>query len=303
MTSSLHDLSALHTVGMLLVILCLSNIARAEPIEVVDFLGREVILQSPAKRVIALAPHIVENVYSAGAGDKLVGVVSYSNFPVEAKAIPVVGGYKSYSVETIIALQPDLILMWASGNGDKALQHLTALGFTVYVDELSSLEDIAHFVHDIGLMTGAETVANARVDEYLHTLSALRSKYSHREPVSVFYQVWNEPLQTINGEHVINDVINLCGGKNIFADAAVLAPKINLESVIVANPRAIVASGMDEARPEWLDDWRQWPQLQAVQRGHVYFIPPDVLQRHSFRLLEGAQQMCQQFANIRRQAE
>ncbi|MFK7730877.1 MAG: cobalamin-binding protein [Pseudomonadales bacterium] len=276
-----------------------AGVVLANPIEVTDFLGRNLQLQAPAERVIALAPHIVENVYSAGAGDKLVGVVSYSNFPKEAQSIPIVGGYKSYSVETIIALKPDLILMWASGNGDKALQQLSALGFTVYVDELSSLDDIAKFVQHIGQMTGTEDTANESVNEYVQELTSLRDEHSQSAAVSVFYQVWNEPLQTINGKHIINDVIGLCGGKNIFSDAAVLAPKISLESVIVADPQVIVASGMDEARPEWLDDWRKWPQLQAVKREHVYFIPPDLLQRHTFRLLQGAQQLCSQLTEVR----
>lgn len=292
--NAMFNLRALTTL-----IVAIANVVAAEVIEVNDFLGRKVVLQAAAERVIALAPHIVENVYSAGAGDKLVGVVSYSNFPEEAKTIPIVGGYKSYSVETIIALQPDLILMWASGNGDKALQQLTALGFTVYVDELSSLEHIATFVQHIGQMTGTENIASAHVKDFTQELTLLRSQYSQSSPVSLFYQVWNEPLQTINGQHIINDVIQLCGGRNVFADAAVLAPKISLESVIVADPQAIVASGMDEARPEWLDDWRKWPQLQAVKRNHVYFIPPDFLQRHTFRLLQGAQQLCKQLAEVR----
>ncbi len=295
--------ASLLTSGVIFLFVTTASVVMAEPITVTDFLGRKVVLQAPAERVIALAPHIVENVYSAGAGDKLVGVVSYSNFPEEAKTIPIVGGYKSYSVETIIALQPDLILMWASGNGDKALQQLSALGFTVYVDELSSLDHIARFVQHIGQMTGTEATAQKRVKDFVQELTLLRTEYSQSAAVSLFYQVWNEPLQTINGQHIINDVIRLCGGRNIFADAPVLAPKISLESVIVADPQAIVASGMDEARPEWLDDWRKWPQLQAVKRDHVYFIPPDFLQRHTFRLLQGAQQLCTQLAEVRQPLE
>lgn len=295
--------ASLLTSGVIFLFVTTASVVMAEPITVTDFLGRKLVLQAPAERVIALAPHIVENVFSAGAGDKLVGVVSYSNFPEEAKAIPIVGGYKSYSVETIIALQPDLILMWASGNGDKALQQLSALGFTVYVDELSSLDHIATFVQHIGQMTGTEAIAEKRVKDFVQELTLLRTEYSQSAAVSLFYQVWNEPLQTINGQHIINDVICLCGGRNIFADAPVLAPKISLESVIVADPQAIVASGMGEARPEWLDDWRKWPQLQAVKRDHVYFIPPDFLQRHTFRLLQGAQQLCTQLAEVRQPLE
>ncbi|MEM8500336.1 MAG: cobalamin-binding protein [Pseudomonadota bacterium] len=282
-----------------ILILLLTVTLQAHAVEVTDFLGRKVVLIEPAKRVIALAPHIVENVYSAGAGDQLVGVVSYSNYPDAAQSIPIVGGYKSFSLEAILTLKPDLILMWASGNGMKALSQLEALDLAVYVDELHKLEQIATSIRDIGLLTGHHAEADANAAKFLEGLAQLRVRYDNSSSVSMFYQVWNEPLQTLNGEHIINDVIELCGGRNIFADAVVLAPKISLESVIVGNPDAIVASGMGEARPEWLDEWHSWPALSAVKNDHLFFVPPDILQRHTPRILLGARQLCGQLEQVR----
>ena len=269
------------------------------PVSVTDSLGRIVSLPKPAARVIALAPHIVENVYSAGAGEQLVGVVSYSDYPAAATDIPIVGGYKSFSLETILTLQPDLVLMWASGNGMKVVDQLLNLGIAVYIDELAELNDVAQSVRDIGVLTGHSAHADKNAHEYISSLDNLRARYAGKPPVTMFYQVWNEPLQTLNGEHIINDVIELCGGQNIFFDAEVLAPKVGLESIIHLDPEAIVASGMGEARPEWLDDWQRWPRLQAVRNDNLYFVAPDTFQRHTFRILLGARTLCTQLDQVR----
>ena len=123
-------------------------------------------------------------------------------------------------------------------------------------------------------------------------MQTLRKQYADKAPVRVFYQIWNEPLITLNGEHLVSDVIRLCGGRNVFADAIPLVPYVSIESVLATQPQVIVASGSDPQRPPWLDMWQQWSSLQAVKEGHVYFIPPDLIQRHSLRILDGAEQLC-----------
>ncbi|MDO3381802.1 cobalamin-binding protein [Gilvimarinus algae] len=278
---------------------CLSVIAQAAPIEVTDARGKVIRLQQPAERIVALAPHIVENVYSAGAGDTLVAAVSYSDYPPEAAQLPQVGSYKLVNYEAILALKPDLVLGWASGNGEEAARQLERLGLTVYVDELRSMEDIAGAIRTLGALAGTSARANQRVDQWLDRLARLRANYEQAPPVSVFYQVWNDPLQTLNGEHLVSDVIRLCGGRNIFADAPALAPKINIESVLARDPDAIVASGMGEERPEWLDEWLAYPALQAVSEQNLFFVPPDIIQRHTLRILDGAQLLCQHLEKSR----
>ena len=127
----------------------------------------------------------------------------------------------------------------------------------------------------------------------MQELGRLRESYSNDSPIGVFYQVWKDPLQTLNGSHLISDVIRLCSGRNVFSDAKTLAPHVSVEGVIAADPDVIVASGMGENRPEWLDDWRRWDVISAVRNGHLYFINPDHLERHSARILLGAEKMCQ----------
>ena len=283
-----------------LALLFLSVIAvPAQAITVLDFSGREVTLDQPAKRIVALAPHIVENLYSAGAGDKLVGVVSYSNFPDEAKNVPEVGTYNAFSLEQVLALQPDLVVMWGSGNGMQTLSKFEALGIPVYVSELRQLSDVPKSIRNLSQLAGTPAIGEAEASRIETELNALHRRYGEKRSLSVLYQIWNDPLQTVNGEHLISEIISLCGGYNIFGDARSLAPRVSIESVLLRDPNAIVASGMGEARPEWLDQWRAYPSLTAVADEALFFVNPDHLQRPSARIVLGAQSLCQQLDQIR----
>jgi iron complex transport system substrate-binding protein len=268
-------------------------------IEVVDALGRTVALEKPATRVVSLAPHITEVVFAAGAGEQLIGAVSYSDYPEAAKDIPRVGSYDTVSYETLVALNPDLVLAWHEGNGDEVVARLESFGLNVYVSEPRKLEDVALSLRAVGKLTGNEDIAEAAAQKFLQQLSHLRETYSTQEPVSVYYQIWDEPLLTLNGDHLISDVVRLCGGHNVFADAIALVSRISVESVIRADPEVIVASGMDKARPEWLDEWREWTSMTAVKNGQLYFVPPDVLQRHTPRITEGAGLLCEALQQAR----
>jgi len=271
----------------------------AKAITVEDFAGREVTLAKPAERIVALAPHIVENLYSAGAGERLVGVVSYSNFPAAAKQIPEVGSYNAFSLEQLVALRPDLVVMWGSGNGMQTLSKLEALGIPVYVSELRQLSDVPQSIRRLGQLAGTATASETEARRIEGELQRLVRLYGGAQELTVFYQIWNEPLQTVNNEHLISEIIALCGGRNVFGDAPALAPRINVEAVLQRDPDAIVASGMGEARPEWLDQWRRYPSLKAVTGEALFFINPDHVQRPTARVLLGAEHLCQQLATIR----
>ena len=273
--------------------------AGSAQITVRDGVDGTLVLEKPATRVISLAPHLTEVVYAAGAGEQLVGAVSYSDYPEEARAIPRVGSYDSVSYETLLSLKPDLVLAWHEGNGEDVVTRLRSLGLNVYVSEPRALEDVAESLRVVGVLTGNEQAANAAASRFMQQLNALRETYSSRTPVTVYYQIWNEPLLTLNGDHLISDVVRLCGGRNVFADAMPLVSRISVESVLRANPQVIIASGMDKARPEWLDDWREWSAITAVKNDQLYFIPPDILQRHTPRIIEGATLMCEKLQQAR----
>lgn len=285
--------------GLMIVLwLCLAAPVSAA-IEVEDALGRKLVLAQPASRVVSLAPHLTEVAFAAGAGQQLIGAVAYSDYPAAAKAIPRIGSYDNVNYEVLVALNPDLVLAWRSGNGDEIIKRLQALGFQVYIDEPNTLQDVARSVREVGLLTGNAATAETAAQEFLAALAQLRATYSTRKEISVYYQIWDEPLLTLNGDHLISDVVRLCGGRNVFADALSLVSRISVESVVRADPQVIIASGMDKARPEWLDAWRQWTSMTAVSNGQLYFVPPDVLQRHTPRIIEGARQVCEQLQQAR----
>ncbi len=286
-----HTLLAL---GLLFV----SSLASAV-VDVTDDLGQSIRLAQPARRIVSLAPHVTELLYAAGAGDKVVGVVQYSDYPEAARKVVRVGGYTSVDMEKVVALKPDLVVAWKSGNRDAHLDKLRGLGIPVFINEPRKIEDVARSLSQMGRLAGTEAVADGAARAFRERHAALQARYSSRPKVRTFYEIWNRPLMTINGEHLISDVIRLCGGENVFARLPVLAPTIDTEAVLAAAPEVIVASGMGEARPEWLDDWRQWTKLQAVSRGNLFFIPPDQIQRHTPRILDGAERLCGQLDEAR----
>ena len=273
-------------------------VAQSNPITVVDDSGETIVLAQPAQRIITLAPHLTEQVFSAGGGDRIVATVNYSNFPEAANELLVIGSYKKISYEMVVGLNPDLILTFG-GNGWEMINRLRDLNYTVYVDEPRELEDVASTLIRLGKLLGTESITDVETSRFTERLEKLRSQYSEQQSLRVFYEVWNKPLVTINGKHLISSVMRLCGGQNIFSDALPMAPRISVETVVRRDPHVIIASGHGDQRPDWLDEWENWPSITAVKQGHLYFIPPDILQRHTVRILDGAERMCE-FLNLAR---
>ena len=288
--------------GFVLCCLILASNSYAESpteLSVVDDVGNTVTLKEPAKRIVSLAPHVTELLFAAGAGDRIVGVVSYSDFPEAAKKLPQVGAYNAFDLEAIVALNPDLVVAWKSTNPAGALEKLQSMSIPVFFSEPRLLEDVASNLESLGRLTANEATANAASTAYRQRLAELRAKYSGSASVSVFYQIWHQPLMTINGEHLISQVIELCGGQNVFAALPMLAPKISLEPVLIKDPEAIVSGNSALNHPGWKDDWRRWPSLQAVINNHLFYVNPDIIQRHTPRILQGAEVLCRQLEKVR----
>ena len=262
--------------------------------EVLDDEGTVIQIDEPVTRIISLAPSLTELLYAAGAGSKIVGVVEYSDYPEAAKALPIIGRFDLLDMERILQLQPDLVVAWQSGNPRASVNRLRELGLTVYIAEPKSLSSIPSHIQRLARLAGTEASAAAVVMDFESKLGSLREIYSHKSNVRTFYQVWDRPLISAGGNELMNDIIQLCAGENIFADITLVAPKVSVEAVLTRDPQAIIASGMDIERPEWLNEWLQWEQLSAVSTGSLFFVPPELLQRHTPRALLGAQSMCEQ---------
>ena len=263
-------------------------------IHVTDDLGRELLLDRPAKRIISLAPHNTENLFTAAAGDLIVGTVDHSDYPRRALDIPRVGNYKQINIEAVLALQPDLVIAWSSGNPNESTQRLIDLGLPIFVSEPNSFELIISNIERFSLMTGRHAAAAAGIEEMRRIHRELRAEYSEKSPVRVFYQVWNPPLMTLSREHSVSGALELCGGINVFADEPGLAPRINVEGVIANNPQLILLAGHSQSQsPAWEEAWLQWPAIDAVALDQVKTINPDIINRPTRRFLEGTREICE----------
>jgi iron complex transport system substrate-binding protein len=256
-----------------------------------DDYDREVRLAGPAGRIVSLAPHLTELLYAAGAGPRLVGAVDFSDFPAAARALPRVGSDARIDLEAVLALRPDLVVAWPNAGSLRAVDRLAELGVPVFRSEPRELDDIARTLERLGRLAGSEPQADAAAAAFRARAAALQRRYAGARKVRVFYQIWDRPLLTVNGAHIISKVIGVCGGENVFAAAPLLVPEVDREAVLRANPEAIVASGSNDAQPQWLEMWRL-RGLAAADRGQLYAIPADLIQRHTPRILDGAERLC-----------
>ena len=292
-------MNSLRNLPWLLLIMAWLPVGAGADIVVKDDTGAVVQLAQPARRIISLAPSTTELLFAAGAGKRIVGVVRFSNYPPAAKKIPRVGSYNSLDLERIIQLKPDLIVGWQSGTPNRQLSKLRRLGYAIYLAEPRKIQDIPTNIERLGRLTGNTAIARRAVATFERRYRNLQRRYHRRPVITVFYQIWQQPLMTVNDRHLISAVIRLCGGRNVFADLPLLAPRVSLESVLAANPEVIIAGGMGQANDQWLTIWRRWPQFEAVRKNNLFFINPDLLQRHSPRILHGAAKMCRYLEQAR----
>jgi len=269
-------------------------------LQITDDRGVTIQLPRPAERIVSLAPHVTELLYAAGAGERVVGAVEYSNHPEPAKRVPRVGDTRSLDLERIIALEPDLVIVWGSGSPQRQLDALSALGLKLHYSEPRTLGQIGDAIERLGQLAGTGDVARPAAKKFRARLAALRARYGGRDPVSVFHQIWDQPLMTVNGEHLISQVLTLCGGRNVFADLRALAPHVVAEAVLERDPEVIGATGVQGPEEAGLGGWFEWPQLRAIALGNVYVVDPDLISRHTPRILDGAEQICEALEAARR---
>ncbi len=267
----------------------------AQAITLQDDAGNGVTLPKAAQRIVSLAPHITEVLFSAGAGERIVGTVSYSDFPEAAKKIPLVGSYNQVNFEQILALQPDLIIGWHSGNNSETLEKLGTLNLPVYLSEPKDLRAIAHNIRQMGIIAGTEDIANAAADAFEEQRQTLEKANAGKPVVSLFYQVWEEPLYTLGGGHFSRDMFQLCGGRNIFADLSDPSPVITVEAVVTRNPQVMLTGGHHGKRSfdDWRGKWVNWQSIDAIRNNQLYLVDQDIYTRSSPRAIKGAADLCQ----------
>jgi iron complex transport system substrate-binding protein len=253
----------------------------------------------PAERIVTLAPHLAELVHAAGAGERLVGTVQWTDYPAAAAALPRIGDAFRLDLEALAELAPDLVLAWQGGNPDHMIEQLKQHGYRVVALAPQRLDDIGEQLLEIGRLAGSTATAQTAATSYRTELEALRDAHTGRPELRVFYQVSWRPLYTVGGRQLISEVIALCGGQNIFEDLGELAPAVSMEAVIARDPQVILTS---EVQREELAEWRRWPAVTAVANGHLYAVEGDLVVRASPRILEGTRQVCEALDRARQRA-
>lgn len=242
-----------------------------------------------AQRIISLAPDITETLFAIGAEKQIVGVIQGSDYPLRAQQIPQVGSYSGIDLEKMVSLHPDLIVVWGNSFA-RQMQVLQKLGIRVYVTQPQELYDVPKIMRDLGSLTGHEKSAAQQAQQFMQQIATLKQRYQSKKPVRVFYQIGDYSLITINRTSWINQVITLCGGKNVFADTIFSAPEVTWEAVVNANPSVVISDAVNEG---WRKPWQRFAEIAAVKNHFLYSINPDLLERASPRLVLGATQVCQ----------
>jgi len=275
--------------GLLLV---LAGCPAAAGPSVQDDDGHTLTLQKPARRIISLAPHVTELLFAAGGGNLIVGAVNYSDYPEAAQQIPRVGDNREIDIERVIALKPDLLVVWRHGSSDRQVEQLRQLGIPLFYSEPKKLDDIAASLILLGRLMGTEQQANAAAADFRAKLRALTDRYAHSPPVRVFYQVWDKPLYTLSGQHIVSDALRLCGGVNIFSGLKIVAPNVGIEAVLQEDPEAIIGSAEINPSDGGVAMWKRYPGMTAVRRNNLFLVDGNLLNRAGPRLADGAAALC-----------
>jgi iron complex transport system substrate-binding protein len=267
-------------------------------VSVRDDNGNIVTLAKPAQRIVSLAPHVTELLFAAGAGARIVGTVSYSDYPEAAKTIPRIGTYSEIDPERVLAMKPDLIVVWTNGNSAREIDTLRRLGIPVFHSEPRKLEDIPDSILRMGQLLGTEVSASAAAAQLRLKLAALTRQYANRPPVRMFYQVWDKPMYTLSGAHILSEAIRLCGGTNIFAHLKATAPEVSVEGVLREDPEAIFATA--EKNYAGVNIWRPYPAMAAVRADNLFTLDGDLLNRAGPRMITGTAMLCEKLELARR---
>lgn len=260
-------------------------------VTVTDDAGRTVTVARPAERVISMAPHVTEMLFAAGGGKRIVGAVSYSDYPEAAKSIPRIGSNREIDIERVAALKPDLIVAWMHNSSERQIEMVKQLGIPVFQSDPQTLEDIPENLVRLGQLMGTEAQAKPAAAQLRQQLAALRARYANRPVVRTFYQVWDKPLYTLSGKHIVTDALRLCGGENIFDKLTTTAPMVSVESVLQADPEAII--GTAEKNYGGVGIWENYRTMHAVRSNNLFTLDGDLLNRAGPRMVMGAAALCE----------
>lgn len=257
-----------------------------------DDTGAAITLARPAGRVVALAPGATALLFAAGAGQQVIATIEHADEPAAARVLPRLGDLQAIDLERLVALRPDVVVVTDAITSPLMTARVRSLGMPVYTTRYTRLDEIAPSIARLGRLTGTSDTADAAAARLGAELAALRAKYAGRRPIDVLYQVWNRPIYSIGGSHIVTDALALCGARNAFADQRIAAPSLGIEAVIARNPDVIVVSAPHDIAVQWAAEWRAYPRLAATANDRVYVFADQRLDRMGPSAIDAAAALC-----------
>jgi iron complex transport system substrate-binding protein len=271
-------------------------LATAAPLVVMDDTRHAVTVRAVPTRIISLAPGATEMLFAAGAGGHVIATVEYSDEPAAAKQAPRIGDVVAVDMEKLVALRPEVAVVWPGGGNPAQIEEISRLGIPIYRQQVNTLADLSASLRRLGKLAGTEAVAEqaARgIDSRLETLSHI---YANGRHPSVLLEVWNHPIYTVGGTHLMSDALRICGARNVFGDLRELGPAIDVEAVVARNPDIIVAAAPPDAGAVWLADWRRFTTLRAVRSGNLIAFEDQRLTRLGPSVIDATEALCKLLA-------
>jgi iron complex transport system substrate-binding protein len=267
-------------------------LAAAHALTVTDDAGRTVTLPKVPQRIISIAPGATEMLFAAGAGSRVIATVEFSDEPPEARNVPRIGDSSAIDLERVVALKPDVVVVWEGGSNVGQVAQLERLHIPLYREKVSRLADLAPSLRRLGALADTRPAAEKAARDVESRLAALAKEFGGRRPMSVLLEVWNKPIYTVGGAQMMTDSLQICGAINIFADLKTQGPAVDVEAIIARNPEAIVAVAPPGTAHEWLDEWKRFTSLRAVRTGALIPFEDQRLSRLGPSTVGGTEALC-----------
>jgi iron complex transport system substrate-binding protein len=264
-----------------------------------DDVGNTVTLAAGPRRIVSLAPGATEMLFAAGAGHEVIATVQYSDEPPAAKQVPRIGDVVAVDMERLIALRPDVAIVWPGGGNPAQIEQVARLGIPLYRQQVNSLSDIPGSLRRLGALAGTREEAERAAHGIELRLADLARQYRSDSHPTVFLQVWNHPIYTVGGTHLMSDALKLCGARNVFGDLEALGPVVDIEAVVARNPDIILAAAPPGAGPEWIAAWKRFPSVRAVHNNNVLAFEDQRLTRLGPSVIDATEALCKLLSTAR----
>jgi iron complex transport system substrate-binding protein len=272
----------------LLAFLPFASLAR----DVHDDSGKAVTIPDAPCRIVSLAPGTTAMLYAAGAGHCLVGTIAHSDEPAEAAAVTVVGDAETLDFEQLVALRPTAVVVAVDVVQRVRIDRLRALGLAVYEVHVTRLAGMPESLRRLGELAPSRAIAAAAAAALDADLARIVARYRDRPRLRVLYQIWDKPIYTIGGRHVITDALATCGATNVFVDLDTAAPAVTREAVLLRAPALILVSAPPGYGDEWLAEWRKFPALAAVREGRLVKYSDERIDRMGPSVIAATANLC-----------